>query len=81
LLGLAALSTSFAYFLYFAILVRAGAANLMLVTLLVPPFAILLGVLFLGESMGVEAWIGFAIIAFGFTVTDGRLFSYLRGRS
>lgn len=75
LLGVAALSTALAYFLYFAILARAGAANLMLVTLLVPPFAIGLGVVFLGERMGPEAWVGFAIIAAGFAVTDGRLVS------
>lgn len=81
LLGMAALSTALAYVLYFAILVRAGTANLLLVTLLIPPFAIGLGVLFLGEQMGPEAWIGFAIIAFGFAVTDGRLFSVLSRRS
>ncbi|UWQ90991.1 DMT family transporter [Rhodobacteraceae bacterium M382] len=78
LLGVAALSTALAYVLYFAILARAGAANLMLVTLLIPPFAIGLGVLFLGERMGPEAWIGFAIIAVGFAVTDGRLFALRR---
>lgn len=77
LIGMAVLSTALAYFLYFAILAQAGAANLLLVTLLIPPFAIGLGVLFLGEQMGIEAWIGFAIIAAGFAVTDGRLFSFL----
>ena len=77
LLGMAALSTALAYVLYFAILARAGAANLLLVTLLIPPFAIGLGVMFLGEQVGFEAWIGFAIIALGFAVTDGRLFSIL----
>ena len=75
LIGMAALSTALAYVLYFAILIRAGTANLLLVTLLIPPFAIGLGVMFLGERMGLEAWIGFAIIALGFAVTDGRLFS------
>ncbi|WP_299936862.1 DMT family transporter [uncultured Pelagimonas sp.] len=77
LLGLATVSTALAYVLYFAILARAGAANLLLVTLLIPAVAIGLGVLFLGEDMGFEAWIGFAIIALGFAVTDGRLFSAL----
>lgn len=81
LLGMAVQSTALAYFLYFAILVRAGAANLLLVTLLIPPFAIGLGVLFLGEQMGLEAWIGFAIIALGFAVTDGRVFSFLLGKA
>ena len=78
LLGLAALSTALAYVLYFAILVRAGAANLMLVTLLIPPFAIALGALFLGERIGPEAWAGFAIIAVGFAVNDGRIFRAFR---
>ncbi|SMX28005.1 putative DMT superfamily transporter inner membrane protein [Pelagimonas phthalicica] len=77
LIGMAVLSTALAYVLYFAILIRAGAANLLLVTLLIPPFAIGLGVLFLGEKMEQEAWIGFAIIALGFAVTDGRIFSFL----
>ncbi len=80
LLGVAALSTAFAYVLYFAILARAGAANLMLVTLLIPPFAIALGAMFLGERIGAEAWIGFAIIATGFAVTDGRLASLFMRR-
>lgn len=80
LLGLVALSTVLAYILYFAILARAGAANLLLVTLLIPPFAIALGVMFLGERVEPEAWIGFGIIALGFAVTDGRLFSRLLRR-
>lgn len=73
LLGVAVLSTALAYVLYFAILERAGAANLLLVTLLIPPVAIALGVMFLDEKMPAEAWVGFAIIAVGFAVTDGRL--------
>ena len=75
LLGLATVSTAFAYVLYFALLARTGAANLLLVTLLIPPFAIGLGAVFLGERMAPEAWIGFAVIALGFAVTDGRLFA------
>ena len=77
LIGMASLSTALAYVLYFAILARAGAANLLLVTLLIPPFAVGLGVLFLGERVGLEALIGFAIIGIGFAVTDGRLFSFI----
>ena len=77
LICLAVLSTALAYILYFAIMVRAGTANLLLVTLLIPPFAVGLGALFLGEKFGIQAWIGFGIIVVGFAVTDGRLFSYL----
>jgi drug/metabolite transporter (DMT)-like permease len=61
-------------------MMRAGAANLLLVTLLIPPFAVGLGALFLGEKLGIQAWIGFGIITTGFAITDGRLFSYLSSR-
>lgn len=73
LLALATLSTAIAYLLYFKILARAGSANLMLVTLLIPPIAIGLSATFLSETMGVEAWIGFGLIATGLAITDGRL--------
>ena len=74
LLGIAWLATALAYLLYFGILVRAGAANLMLVTLLVPPFAVALGAAFLDERLSPMAFAGFALIAVGLAVTDGRLF-------
>lgn len=79
LIALAVLSTSCAYLLYFAILKRAGAANLMLVTLLIPPFAIGLGAAFLGETLAPTAYLGLAIIAAGIAVTDGRALARLRG--
>ena len=79
LLGLATLSTALAYGLYFAILARAGAANLLLVTLLIPPFAVLMGAAFLGEALAPRAFAGFAVIALGFAVTDGRLLARLSG--
>ncbi|MBU2999419.1 DMT family transporter [Roseovarius nubinhibens] len=80
LAGLSLLSTVLAYLLYFAILRRAGAANLTLVTLLIPPFAIFLGWLVLGEALPASAWIGFAVIALGFLVTDGRAARALAAR-
>jgi len=78
LLAVAILSTAVAYLLYFEILVRAGSANLMLVTLLIPPVAVALSFTFLGERMGSEAWIGFGFIAIGLAITDGRIFDRLR---
>lgn len=78
LIAVALLSTAIAYLLYFEILVRAGSANLMLVTLLIPPVAVGLSVAFLGEKLGHEAWIGFGLIAIGLIVTDGRLLGKLR---
>lgn len=72
LLGLASLSTAFAYILYFRILATAGATNLLLVTLLVPVTAILLGVTVLGEVLLPKHLIGMAAIAIGLAAIDGR---------
>ncbi|WP_083100371.1 DMT family transporter [Pseudophaeobacter leonis] len=74
LLALAVLSTALAYLMYFEILRRAGSANLILVTLLIPPVAVSLGAGFLGEQLGREALFGFLVIGFGLLVTDGRVF-------
>lgn len=73
LIGVAVLSTALAYLLYFEILRLAGSANLMLVTLLIPPVAVTLGGVFLEETLGTEALIGFVVIGLGLVVTDGRL--------
>jgi drug/metabolite transporter (DMT)-like permease len=73
LIGVAILSTAVAYLLYFEILARTGSANLMLVTLLIPPVAFGLSFTFLGERLGADALLGFALIAFGLVITDGRL--------
>lgn len=78
ILGLALLSTAFAYLLFFRILGMAGATNASLVTLVVPPSAILLGVIFLGERLESTDLIGMALIGLGLVILDGRL---LRSRS
>ena len=78
LLAVSLLSTAVAYLLYFEILVRAGSANLMLVTLLIPPIAVGLSFTFLGERLGSEAWLGFGLIAIGLGITDGRLIKRIK---
>lgn len=78
LFGLAGLSSSLAYVLYFRILATAGAVNMMLVTLLIPGSAVMLGVVFLGERPGPEQFIGMAVICASLLVTDGRLVRRLR---
>lgn len=80
LLAVALLSTAIAYLLYFEILVRAGSANLMLVTLLIPPIAVGLSYTFLGERLGSEAGYGFLLITIGLAITDGRLLKWFSGR-
>lgn len=74
LFGLSWLATATAYLLYFNILRRAGAANLMLVTLLIPPFAVGFGWLFLAETQTASSALGYGIIAIGLAITDGRIF-------
>uniref|UniRef100_UPI003563B876 DMT family transporter n=1 Tax=Pontibacterium sp. TaxID=2036026 RepID=UPI003563B876 len=63
LLGLAVLSTALAYVLYFKLLESAGATNLLLVTLLIPVSAIVLGGLFLNETLHAYHFVGMAFIA------------------
>jgi len=73
IIGLAILSTAVAYILYFRILASAGATNLLLVTFLIPISAILLGSLVLGESLELIHYLGMALIGFGLSAIDGRL--------
>lgn len=78
--ALALLCSAFAYVLYFRLIDHAGATNALLVTLLVPPVAILLGVLFLGETLAPEDIAGLVLIALGLAAIDGRLVAALSGR-
>ncbi|MDB9904431.1 DMT family transporter [Oceanospirillaceae bacterium] len=73
IISLAVFSTAAAYILYFKLLASAGATNILLVTLLVPVSAILLGWLFLEESLQTPHIIGMAMIALGLSTIDGRL--------
>jgi len=79
-LALALLSTAYGYILFFRIMAVAGATNTSLVTLLVPPSAILAGMLFLGERLTPLGLLGMALVLFGLVVLDGRVFSRLRKR-
>ena len=72
-LGLALLSTAFAYILYFNLVASAGATNASLVTLIVPVSAILLGIAFLGERIEMFELFGMVLIALGLVTIDGRL--------
>jgi len=78
ILALALVCTAFAYILYFRLIDSAGATNALLVTLLVPPIAILLGSLFLNEVIAPRDFAGMGLIAIGLAAIDGRLFASLR---
>ena len=73
MIAMISLSTAFAYFLYFRILSTAGATNVALVTLLIPPFAVLLGILFLNETLTLQQITGMLIITAGLVSIDGRV--------
>jgi drug/metabolite transporter (DMT)-like permease len=76
IIALALLCTAIGYVLYFRLIATSGAINALLVTLLVPPVAILLGGLFLGEALAAQDFIGLALIALGLAAIDGRLISF-----
>ena len=59
IVALALLSTALAYVIYFRILETAGATNLLLVTLLIPVSAILLGTLILDETLSAAHFYGY----------------------
>ncbi len=71
------IGTAGAYLLYYRVLAMAGSGNLLLCTLIIPPTAILLGVLFLDETMTPQTLAGFALIALGLAVIDGRVLRLL----
>ncbi|MEJ6509509.1 MAG: DMT family transporter [Octadecabacter sp.] len=71
-------ATAGAYLLYYRILAAAGSANLMVVTLLMPPISIMLGALVLDETLSTNVYVGLAFLALGLTILDGRLLARLR---
>jgi len=76
-LGLGVIGTAGAYVIYFKILSLAGASNLMLVTIIVPVFAVSLDAVILGQWVSASEVVGFLVIACGLAIMDGRLLTYL----
>jgi drug/metabolite transporter (DMT)-like permease len=72
-LGLGVLGTALAYPLYFKILEVAGSSNLMLVTIIVPVFAIILDAILLSQFVTGSDLFGFTLVAIGLFIIDGRL--------
>ena len=78
LFGLSAVSTALAYIIYFHVLSRAGATNILLVTFLIPVSAIFLGMMVLGEAPGWNVFAGMALIFMGLIFIDGRLLKKIK---
>ncbi|MEC7943528.1 MAG: DMT family transporter [Pseudomonadota bacterium] len=73
LICLGSVSTALAYWLYFRILERAGATNLVLATFLIPVSAVLLGLFILNVVLLMRHIFGMIFIGAGLVAIDGRL--------
>ncbi len=78
LLGLSLLATSVAYIIFFRVVARAGPANVLLTTMMIPLSAILMGYAFLGERLDAQEILGAVIIIAALAVIDGRVFGFKR---
>jgi drug/metabolite transporter (DMT)-like permease len=76
--ALALASTSLAYIIFFKIIASAGATVVSLVTLLAPVSAVMLGTMFLGESLSAPELAGMALIGLGLVIIDGRALAALK---
>ena len=64
----ALVATAGAYLLYYRVLQQGGSGNVLLVTLVIPPVAILLGAELRDEALPPRAFIGFSILALGLLI-------------
>ena len=71
LIAIASLSTAVAYLIFFKLINTAGPSFTVLVTMLVPISAVLLGVAFLHETLSVNELLGGAIIILALVIIDG----------
>lgn len=79
--ALALFSSALAFIVFFRILMRVGATNVVLVTLLIPVTAIILGAVILGEKLLLRHFAGLAVIICGLLIVDGRVIDYFRRRN
>ena len=71
IVALGSLGSALAYVLYFALIARAGASRAILVTYLVPAFALVYGAVFLGEDVTATALGGLVLVLGGTTLATG----------
>jgi drug/metabolite transporter (DMT)-like permease len=72
--GIGLLATALAFLIMYRLLPRIGATNFTSVTFIAPVSAIVLGVLFLGETLHPMDFAGLGMIFLGLLLLDGRLF-------
>jgi len=79
ILILGVFGTAFAFMVYYKILDRAGASFLSLSVYLTPVYGVILGIIFLGESLSIEAIIGAVIILAGLLIANSTI-SFVRSK-
>lgn len=70
--------TALATIVYFAVIARVGPSFLSQVNYLIPLWAVLMGIVFLNESIGIKAYIALAIILLGIAIAQRRNLSIVR---
>jgi drug/metabolite transporter (DMT)-like permease len=65
--------TAFAFLLFYALILRAGAAYAALVTYLIPPIALAYGAVFLGERFGASAFGALGLVLAGVALGTGAI--------
>ena len=78
--ALAVLSTAVAYVLFFRLTTMVGPTNTTLVTFLIPPSAITLGMVFLDERPAPQHLAGVVLIGLGLAAIDGRAWRAIAAR-
>ncbi len=67
------LTSAVAFLCFYRILRIAGAGNVSLVTLMIAPVSVVVGAILFGESLTLTDYAGFALLALGLMIIDGRL--------
>jgi len=80
--ALGILCTAIGYLMYFRVLNNSGAVAVALVTLLIPPSALILGIFVLGESLSLSDLAGMGLIGLGLTIVNFKfgLFQTIKDR-
>lgn len=81
---LAIAGTALASLLFYWLLARVGAARTLLVTYLLPGFALIWGALILSEAITLVSVLGLVLVLFGISITSGSgtvIFDRLRGKT
>lgn len=73
MLALALMCTALAYILLYWLMERIGAVRTVMVTYLMPPFALLYGWVLLDERLGANAILGLLVVLLGILITNGVL--------